>query len=333
MKDFWLSCGHHLTDRDGGGGLLVTDQLLKVYLARPELVPPQEACEAERKLHAAFFGDPRRPVLPAEIAAILDPDARENWELIVGFRDRLLQHKTLEAAYLDLASNGVGKTPPIFLNQLVHLILRNMLDGCEDAFMLRAAELLFRPQRLTLHEGSLIAADDETIAGTGAAPLSPLVSMLGPPAAADIDVLSDDNAHSYWERSDVFDMALDLTAGRRGLASFGEVMTHWIRHMLAADVHIEPLAEMRDVSFNWYLGLDAAGTQIGDKLWNGDDLDDRARASVAGLFELRFKDIHASACGADPVYLILAMSPDKILHMKPQNLLAGLPIRRRELVS
>ena len=40
MKDFWFSCGHHLLDRDEGGGLLVTDEFLKVYLARPELAPP-----------------------------------------------------------------------------------------------------------------------------------------------------------------------------------------------------------------------------------------------------------------------------------------------------
>ena len=37
MNDFWLSCGHHLLDRDAGGGLVVTDDFLKVYLARPEL--------------------------------------------------------------------------------------------------------------------------------------------------------------------------------------------------------------------------------------------------------------------------------------------------------
>ena len=72
-------------------------------------------------------------------------------------------------------------------------------------------------------------------------------------------------------------MALDLTAGRRGLAALGEVMTRWIKHMLVIDVEIEPLTEMRDVSFNWYLGLDAAGTRIGNMLWNGGVLDARSR--------------------------------------------------------
>ncbi len=62
MKDFWLSCGHHLLDRDAGGGLVVTDEFLKVYLARPELAPPPEACVVEKTLHAALMSDPRRAV-------------------------------------------------------------------------------------------------------------------------------------------------------------------------------------------------------------------------------------------------------------------------------
>ena len=139
MADFWLSCGHHLLDRDDGGGLLVTDEFLKAYLARPELAPPPNACLAEHGLHAALLEDPRRPVTSADIAAIADPDARENWSLMRTFRDRLVRHKTVEAAYLDLARRGVGATPLLFINQLVHVILRNLLDGCEDTFMLRAA--------------------------------------------------------------------------------------------------------------------------------------------------------------------------------------------------
>ena len=72
MTDFWLSCGHHLLDRDQGGGLVVTDEFLKAYLARPELAPPPEACVVERTLHAALLADPRRPVAAGEVAAISD---------------------------------------------------------------------------------------------------------------------------------------------------------------------------------------------------------------------------------------------------------------------
>lgn len=335
MKDFWLACGHHLLDRDEGGGLVVTDEFLKVYLARPELAPPPDACAAEKSLHATLLADPRRKVSASEIAAIADADARENWALMTAFRDRLIQHATLESAYADLVRNGAGSTPPLFVNQLVHVILRNALDGCEDPFVLRAAEMFFRPQRLTLHEGSLIAADEETISGAGETPASPLVSMLGIPAQADIDVLSDDNAHFYWEHSDLFHTALDLTAGRRGLAALGEAIRHWISHMMAIDVDVEPLVEMRDVNFTWYVGLDAEGTRIGDALWNGDDIDDAAQSQVVGLFRLRFRDPHIvlENVGQEPVYLILAMSPEKVIRMKPQNLLTGLPIRQLEAVS
>jgi hypothetical protein len=31
--------------------------------------------------------------------------------------------------------------------------------------------------------------------------------------------------------------------------------------------------------------------------------------------------------GAQPVWLIMAMTPDRTIRMKPQNLVAGLPLR------
>jgi hypothetical protein len=329
MKDFWLACGHHLTERNADGHLLVTDEFLKAYLARPELAPPPDACAVERGLRAALLADPRRAVGADQIAAIADEDARENWQLMIALRDHLLRHRTLEVAYLDLVCRKVVDTPPLFLNQLVHVILRNALDGCSDPFVLRAAELFFRPQRLTTHEGTLIGADEETIAGIGKAPLSPLVSMLGIPAGAKIDILTDDNAHNYWGRSDLFDMALDLSVGCRGLAALGEVIERWVRHMLTSEVAVAPLIEIRDVPLIWYVGLDAEGTRIGDALWRGENLDETTQRRVVALFRVTFSnsDPAAAPIEEDGVYLILAMTADRLLRMKPQNLLTGLPTR------
>ena len=335
MKDFWLSCGHHLLDRDDAGALLVTDEFLKAYLARPELAPPEDACISERTLHAALLTNPRRPVTAAEIAAIADADARENWAVMTAFRDRLLTHRTIEAAYLDLVRRGAGATPPLFINHLVQLILRNVLDACEDPFVLRAAELFFRPQRLTVHAGSLIAADEETIAGMSDKPLSPLVAMLGLPAAGEIDVLNEENAQSYWERSDRFDMALDLTAGRRGPDALGQVSVHWVAHLLGLAAEIEPLIEAVDVDLTWYVGLDAEATAIGDALWNGEDLEQAARERIVGLYRLMLRDqdrVLDNAKG-EPIYLIVAMTPDRMLRMKPQNLITGLPVAHLQAVS
>ena len=335
MKDFWLSCGHHLLDRDPGGCLLLTDEFLKLYLARPEVIPPAEACAAERSLHAALLADPRRPVTAAETAAVADADARENWQLLIGFRDHLLRHRTLEAAYANLVRKGVGKTPPLFISQLVHVILRNALDGVDDARVVRAAELFFRTQRVTLHEGSLVVADEETVGGINPAPVTPLVSMLGIPAEAEIDILNDDNAASYWERSDRFDMALDLSGGRAGLAALGEAMRRWIAHVLGLEVTIKPLTSLHEAPLTWYVGLDAASTRLGDRLWNGETLDNAAMSAVVGLFALRFCDasVMLDKVKGEPVYLILAMTADKTIRMKPQNLITGLPIKHLEMVS
>ncbi len=335
MNDFWLSCGHHLLDRAEGGGLAVTDDFLKVYLARPELIPPPEACAVERTLHGALLANPRTPVAQSDIAAIADADARENWQLLVAFRDHLLRHKTLEAAYVDLVRRGVGNTPLLFVNQLVHVILRNALDGVEDARVVRAAELFFRTQRATVHEGSLLAADEETVGGSSQLPVTPLVSMLGLPAEAAIDVLNDDNAETYWERSDRYDMALDLTGGRAGLVALAEAMRRWIAHVLAVEVDIEPLTALREATLSWYVGLDADATKIGDMLWNGEGMDEAAMSRVAGLFRLTFRDpsVMLDKVKGEPVYLILAMTPDNMIRMKPQNMVAGLPIRHLEAVS
>jgi len=335
MNDFWLSCGHHLLDRDPGGCLLLTDEFLKLYFARPEVIPPAEACPAERSLHAALLADPRRPVTAAETAAVADADARENWQLLIGFRDHLLRHRTLEAAYANLVRKGVGKTPPLFISQLVHVILRNALDGVDDARVVRAAELFFRTQRVTLHEGSLLVADEETVGGINPVPVTPLVSMLGIPAEAEIDILNDDNAASYWERSDRFDMALDLSGGRAGLAALGEAMRRWIAHVLGLEVTIKPLTSLHEAPLTWYVGLDAASTRLGDRLWNGETLDNAAMSAVVGLFALRFRDasVMLDKVKGDPVYLILAMTADKAIRMKPQNLITGLPIKHLEVVS
>jgi Family of unknown function (DUF6352) len=333
MKDFWLSCGHHLLDRDQDGRLRVTDEFMKVYFARPELAPPSDACVVERALHGALLADPWHPVTAAEIDAIADADARENWHYMIVLRDHLAANRTLETAYLALARNNV-RLPPLFLDQLVHLILRNALNQCDDAYTLRAAELFFRPQRLTVHDGSVLAADQEHI-DAQRVPESPLTAMLGLPSELDIEVLSDDNALSYWERSDRFDLALDLTAGRRGLMALSGVIARWVKHLLDIDVAVDPVNELRDVTLAWYVGLDSFATKIGDALWNGEELDEARRSHVVGLFRLTFRDpaVVIDRMADEPVYLILAMAPDRVLRMKPQNLLTGLPVRLLETVT
>jgi hypothetical protein len=332
-RDFWLSCGHHLLDRDAAGKLLVTDEFLKAYLARPELMPPPDACAAERSLHAALLSDPRQAVAAPRVAAIADADARDNWEMMIAWRDQLVKHQTLEAAYLEIIKRNI-KFPHVLMAHLVHAILRNLLNDCDDAFMLRAAEMFFRPQKLLVQEGSITAIDEETEAALARHPPSPLLALLGLPATVEVDLLGDVTAARYWERSDRFDMALDLTAGRRGRAALGEVITRWLAHLFAIDVAIEPLVELQAVPWSWYVGLSADATHIGDTIWNDGSLEEAMRARLVGLYRLTFRDPAdmIEKVRGEPVYLLAAMTPDEKLWLKPQNLVTGLPVQYGEAV-
>ena len=335
MRDFWIACGYHLLDRNASGGLVVTDEFLKAYFARPELMPPDDACELERRLHRELLADPRRAIPAAALAAIADADARENWQFVLAFRNLLLRQPTLEAAYLTLVRSGSINLPPLFLNQLVQVILRNALDDCQDHFVLRAAELFFRPQRIVPHEHALLLGDEELIGGQSQTPVLSLISMLGAATSAEVEVLSEGNADGYWRRSDQFDLALDFSAGTRGPAALAEAVRRWIFHLLGVDLAIEPITALCDAKLTWYVGLDAEATRIGDRLWHGETLDDRTMARVLALFRVTFADpdLVVAAVGREPVYLILAMSSDQLVRMKPQNLLTGLPIKHLEAAT
>jgi hypothetical protein len=292
-------------------------------------VPPDEACDAERALHARLMADPRRPVIVGEIEALVDEDARENWTFMLRFRDRLLASPTVEAAYLAFIRQGASDIPPIFLNQLVHLILRNALDGCEDPYVLRAAELFFRSQRASIHDGNLLLADAEVIeAHERERGPSPLVAMLGQDPAAALDVLDDGTAWTYWSRSDAFTMALSFGSNPRSREGLAKAIEVWVRHLLGIDVTVEPISRIEDKDWRWFVGLDAEATWIGNALWAGEEVDAEAAARVIALFRLTFANgtpVEPHVAGF-PVYSLLAMSPDRMVRLKPQNLIMGLPL-------
>ena len=56
---------------------------------------------------------------------------------------------------------------------------------------------------------------------------------------------------------------------------------------------------------------------------------------MLALFRLQFADarVVADRVEREPVYLIMAMTSDRKLRMKPQNLLAGLPVKHLEAAT
>ncbi|MCK9202763.1 MAG: DUF6352 family protein [Gallionella sp.] len=332
MREFWVASGHHLTRRTDHGGLLATPELIMAYLARPELMPPDDACDAERSLHAALLADPLRPVSKSDIAVLADADARENWTFMIAFRDRLLAAPSLEAVYVSLARKGASDLPPIFLSQLCHLILRNALDGCGEPYVLRAAELFYRSQKATIHEGSLLLADAEVVEAQHQAQhdlhSSPLTAMLQPQAIGEMDVMDDDNAWTYWSRSDAHAMAMNLGGNPQARDGLCRVIERWIGHLLGVTVKVETVASIEDRDWRWFVGLDSEGTRIGNALWNGDAPGRDAAERIVALMRLTFDDARFvdERVGTRPIYLILAMDADKVVRLKPQNLVVGLPL-------
>lgn len=327
MKEFWVSSGHHLTWRQDDGSLAITDEILLALYARPEVLPPDDACDAEKVLHESLKHAPRRPVSDADIARLADEDARENWRFLIAFRDTLLAAGSVEKAWRTIVETQMN-VPPLFLNQLMHLLLRNMLDGCEDTLELRAAEIFFRPQKISLHDGRILLADLELIEELEAdAHASPLIAMMGQDKVKEIDVLSGDNAFDYWSRSDAFAMALDF-ARSESRDAFARVIEKFVRHIHGERVTVTPIAEIKDEDWRWFVGLDSEGTALGNHLWKGvtPSLDQASRALA--FFTLRFKDetrVNTNVKG-HPVYLLMGMSKDRVLRVKPQNLLMGLPL-------
>lgn len=335
MADFWRSSGFHFLDPNEQGHLMVTDSYLKAYLARPELAPIDESCPAERAIHAALLKNPREAVSDKRLAQMKDPDAIENYQVALRYRDWLVRHGTLEAGLIDLARHGNPGFPTMFLDQMIHAVLRGVLDQVTDPMRLRAAELLFRPQKISLQEGAVLAADEETVemhaATGGLGDLGRLIVESGTPVrSVDLDVLTEDNAELYWPRSDRFDTVLDLTFGRPGLDALARVLEAWVRHFLGAAVSVQPVASISDEHWSWHVGLDAEASAIMNDLFAEKTVEEARLARVVALFRLEFHDpaLMLARVAGRPVYLGTAMNPAGVLRMKGQNLLANLPLAK-----
>jgi Family of unknown function (DUF6352) len=352
MQDPWPSAGYADLARDDRGWQVPTDAWWRSQFARPELAPVDESCAAERRLHAALQVDPARPVAPAELERIADPDAQQNYRVFLHFRDRVLQAGSIEAAYVGLFHGAGVDIAPLFVDLLAQAILRHLLDASDDAFEWRAAQMLFRPQRCTRIDGRLVAGDRATLdllnETGGYGELGRLLAAAGAaPRAVQLEVLSTDNAAAYFAEAERHRFLLDLTqeverdlghgVGLRlanahsGQKALARVLERWVAHLLGVQVRIRPLARIDDAQWRWHVGLDATASALLNDLYEGREVDDQRLQGVTGLFRLDFiaaADVRPDVAGR-PVYLGAAMDRDGLMRLKPQNLLLNLPLAGR----
>lgn len=335
MSDLWPHCGYHLLERAADGRLAVTDDYLRFYFSRPELELVAESCDAERALHRRLLESPRSAVTEAQIAALADEDARENYGVMLRFRAQLLAAPTLESFYFDIFRRDVV-VPPAFIHHTVQVILRGILEGVEDGLEARAAEIFFRPQSVSVQEGAVMLADQETVqnhvAHAGLGDVGRLLRELQAPLrSAELDVLDAANHLEYFTRDERHDLVLRMNPGGPGGKAYARVLERWIRHFHGVETKIVPIREIPDEEWVWHVGLDAEATAMLNDIYNGGGVEEERMKRVIGLFRLDFADagaVRTELAGA-PVFLGLAMTPDSTLRMKPQNLLMNLPLARR----
>ena len=332
-RDFWKSAGMHLLERGPEGWLQVTPAFLRAYYTRPEMHPIEESCEAEARLHEELMADPLRPVEPARLAVLADAETADNYRMVLGYRDLLVGAGTIEGAYLRLMRQPGGPIPPVFIDQMVHLILRNILADCTDPMRLRAAELFFREQSASTDDNRLMLADEEIVemhARTGSETgLGQLLAETGTPLkSVALDVLDDDNKAIYWARSDRFDTVIDFRFGQPSPDAFARVIESWLEHLLKIETRVEPRPSIEDADWRWHIGLDREATRILNALYEGKTPSLEDAVSIVGLFRMRFRDerMVLEKVKGKPVYLGLAMDARKRVKMKPQNLLTNLPL-------
>ena len=163
-QSLWPQAGYAQLKKDARGHLTVTDDFLRVLLLRPELAPLESSCKNEIQIHERLLENTRLELQDSDLSLIADRDAADNMAVWLRFRNRILAHATLEASYWALFEGQGVDVPPILVNQITQVLVQHVLG--DDCTMLeaRAAELLFRSQKISvLDDGSVMSADYETV--------------------------------------------------------------------------------------------------------------------------------------------------------------------------
>lgn len=336
MTNYWPNCAYKTLKISPDDQLLVTDDFLRSYLQRPELKLVAESCEVEHSLHQRLLENPRAEIAEAEIATMADVDIQENYRIWLRFRARMLSASSLESFYMSLFQGEGVDVPPLFVVHLAQIFVRHILGDEAHPMDARMGEIFFRPQKITVIEDNIVmGADDEVVtrhsqAGESGNIMDLLKGKSMAMRSADLDVLHEDNADEYWARNDEFDLAVQLNFGHAPINHFCRVLEKWVQHFLGVSVRLTPMQQITDPKWSWHVGLDAAATEVLNKLYNKELLDGDELAKIICLFRLDFLDETAVAHvqRGKPVYMAIAMNDHKLLKLKPQNVLFNLPLAK-----
>ena len=322
--DFWLTSGWHLLEKDSNGKLIPTKDFMKAYFSRPEVEIIEESCDAEKKINKKLTADPFASVTKKELNEIIDQNVKFNYQMILNFRDFLSKSNNLEEAYLKFCRGEKINFPPLFLDQIVQNILRNILDADPIALQARAAEIFFRSQVVNIAEDEIMLADEEMVNFE----VGNIQNQknTNKQQDVDVDILRESSADNYWVRSDRFDTSIDVAFTKPALDGLARVIEKWIFHFLMINVSVSPLQKIEDEKWSWHIGMDTDSSKILNELYNGEEITDSKLKQILCLFKLESEEGFIKEMQNKPVYLALSMNKDSIVKFKPQNLLTNLPL-------
>ena len=323
-NDFWLTSGWHLLDHNNDGHLVPTEDFMRAYFYRPEVSPIEESCDAETNLHKKLVDKPFALVEKNELNLIKDKDVIFNYEVILKFRDFLSKYPTLDAAYLAIARGQSVNFPPLFVDQMVQIILRNILNETPYPLQVRASEIFFRTQVVTIAEDEIMVADEATVQLQAEKKITKANDLKQ--LEVDIDILRESSADNYWDRSDKFDTSFDLAYTKPGLDALARVIEKWIHYFLSIEVSIKPMQKIEDEKWSWHLGLDSNSNNILNDLYHGLDVDEERLKQILCLFQLDAEQGFVEEMKGKPVYVGLSMNENSKIKFKPQNILTNLPL-------
>ena len=187
---------------------------------------------------------------------------------------------------------------------MTQIILRHILGDRADPLAARAAELLFRTQKIAVtDDGAVMAADEVTVElfaeGGGFGSLGELLSRNQTPLrTVDLDVLDRENAASYWERDERHDFSVSLNRGRAALTALLRVMEDVDRAFPGRQRRASaPSARSTTRTGCWHVGLDAEASGILNDLYNRQNVDEARMGRLLCLFRARFRRPGGHAAG------------------------------------
>jgi hypothetical protein len=194
---------------------------------------------------------------------------------------------------------------------------------------------MFREQKVSLQDASIMSADTDTVNFKLLGENTPSFALnkdktLPKSNEIELDVLNDKNAELYWDRSDKYDTVVDLQVWGQVNAALCRVLELWVKHFFQAIVKIHPLEEIKEEKWIWHIGLDQDSTYLLNDLYSGNPVSEERNKRLISLYKMEIlnDNLLQKEFSGRPIYMGMSMNSDNLIRLKPQNILMNLPLAK-----